>query len=1247
MRRLPFSVEHDSPLRVSWTGSDGKIRLSLGCILCLTLALASCEAFAQTDSPPSPAPRPTAPESATPESATPGTAAPEAPTPGTPGTGTPGTGTPGTDTPGTDTPGTDTPGTDTPGTDTPGTGAPGTGTASPAPEDPPASAGPAERVAPIEPPGPSQTDLETRIQLVASSVDLNETQKTQITDLLKKAIARLDESQLAKQRIDLLTQQSLTAAADIQSVQSRLEKLVARQADDPQALSKVSLEQLQPLHRQAVADLAVLDQQLKTLNEQVELWGKRIAELPALIATSRSALVDAEQQLSEIGAGQSDPILGARRTLLQIRTKQLRDELALFALETQVSEDAQRLLALQRDASAREQVLQQKQVENLQSALAKAEQAEAMQKANQAVQAVQKADQELKDAVEFNLALANKKTTLLEQLENDRKAIVVAREEYLARNEQFTETRKQAEAAQFSEEIGLLLRNEKNELPSTSTHYQESQKRRTEIGELTVLILKWENERRKLLDLDSAVAQYIDNHAGLIPEDDRESVEDQLRRVFNDRLTLYRELTEIARKRLSRLSNLEVEQRRLTDLIDEHAAFVSEHVLWVPSTPPIWNFSGIAWSEPFRESFRLQTWIAGVQVLLGDLRRNPFASVPVWLLIGWLLMTRGRIKQKIARLGQEASRPNATQLTPTATAVLMTILLAAPGALVVWWIAWRLENATSIGTPLHTFGETLFRGGVLMYAIDFARHVFRTDGIAEDHFDWDVTATQMIRRGLVWSARIIVPCAVVVLYTERRGDEWITTSLGRLAFSIAMLTAAVILWRWLGPRSTIMPQVRAASETWSAGVGWALVPLVTFVPVVLMAGSLAGYHYAAVQLCWRFGVSVALVSMLIFVRALLMRWLLITYRRVAIARARERREALALVKEATPEMPVDAAVIIESAGHVQLSDLNRQAQRFVRLLPILLGAIGLYLTWSEFFPALGVVNRYPLWLNVLHSTNSDTGPVWVTLGDLIMAIVSVVLTVIACRNVPGLMDITLLQRLPLDAGARYAASAMSRYVMIVIGVLATFKFLGVSWSSVQWLVAAMTVGLGFGLQEIFANFVSGIILLFERPARVGDTVTIGDVTGTVTRIRIRATTILDWDNKELVVPNKEFVTGNLVNWTLSNASLRLVTSIGVAYGSDTRLTTKLLYEVAEKNASVLEDPAPMVIFNEFGESTLQFELRVFVGGVMSYRRLKHELHLAIDDAFHAHNIEIAFPQRDLHVRSVEGLDAASLLGKLD
>ncbi|HJO36261.1 MAG TPA: mechanosensitive ion channel, partial [Gammaproteobacteria bacterium] len=222
-----------------------------------------------------------------------------------------------------------------------------------------------------------------------------------------------------------------------------------------------------------------------------------------------------------------------------------------------------------------------------------------------------------------------------------------------------------------------------------------------------------------------------------------------------------------------------------------------------------------------------------------------------------------------------------------------------------------------------------------------------------------------------------------------------------------------------------------------------------------------------------------------------------------------------------------------------------------------------------------------------------------------------------------------------DAGSRYAIVVLSRYLIAVIGVVVVINLLRIDWGRAQWLVAALGVGLGFGLQEIVANFVSGLIILFERPIRVGDTVTVGDVTGTVQRIRIRATTIVDWDRKELIVPNKTFVTDRLINWTLSDPITRIVVPVGIAYGSDTELARQTMMKVAKAQPDVLADPPPAVLFLGFGDSALNFEVRVFVSGLGHLLPTRSALHFALDQALREVEVEIAFPQRDLHLRSVD------------
>jgi potassium efflux system protein len=176
----------------------------------------------------------------------------------------------------------------------------------------------------------------------------------------------------------------------------------------------------------------------------------------------------------------------------------------------------------------------------------------------------------------------------------------------------------------------------------------------------------------------------------------------------------------------------------------------------------------------------------------------------------------------------------------------------------------------------------------------------------------------------------------------------------------------------------------------------------------------------------------------------------------------------------------------------------------------------------------------------------------------------------------------------------------------------------------------MTVGLGFGLQEIFANFVSGLIILFERPIRIGDIVTVGEVTGYVTQIRMRATTITDWDARELVVPNKEFITGNLINWTLSNPTTRIHIPVGVAYGSDTVRAREIMQSLAERSEYVLTDPAPFTAFCAFGDNALELRLYVYLARRELYWDAFNELATGIDLAFREAGISIAFPQRDIH-----------------
>ena len=226
----------------------------------------------------------------------------------------------------------------------------------------------------------------------------------------------------------------------------------------------------------------------------------------------------------------------------------------------------------------------------------------------------------------------------------------------------------------------------------------------------------------------------------------------------------------------------------------------------------------------------------------------------------------------------------------------------------------------------------------------------------------------------------------------------------------------------------------------------------------------------------------------------------------------------------------------------------------------------------------------------------------------------------------------------VTAASAYAAATVAKYGLTIMIILTVLSMLGGSWSQIQWAVAALSLGIGFGLQEIVANFFSGLIILFEQPIRVGDSVTVGGTSGVVTKIEMRATTIRDWDRRELLVPNKEFVTGRLLNWSLTDPVIRLHIQVGVAYGTDMDKAIEIVQQAANQHPLVLSDPMPLVTFEEFGDSSLNISLRYFLEEQEQRLPTSSAIRLDISRRFKEAGISVAFPQRDVHLDTSAPLD---------
>lgn len=271
---------------------------------------------------------------------------------------------------------------------------------------------------------------------------------------------------------------------------------------------------------------------------------------------------------------------------------------------------------------------------------------------------------------------------------------------------------------------------------------------------------------------------------------------------------------------------------------------------------------------------------------------------------------------------------------------------------------------------------------------------------------------------------------------------------------------------------------------------------------------------------------------------------------------------------------------------------------------------------------------------VLDTPIFRVGESHVTLWTFLYMVLWVFVLVYVAGKIRRLIERGILSRSRMDFSARQAVATVIQYVLVILGVLIIMQTAGIDLTTLNVLAGAVGIGVGFGLQNIANNFISGLIILFERPIKVGDRIEVGNVEGDVISIGARSTAVLTNDNISIIVPNSMFITENVINWSHNDAKVRFRIPVPVAYGSDVRQVERLLLEVAQENKDVLTDPAPAVRFLEFGDSGLQFELRAWSTSLLHRKgTLISALNFAIYERFAAHGIQIPFPQRDLHIRS--------------
>ncbi len=840
----------------------------------------------------------------------------------------------------------------------------------------------------------------------------------------------------------------------------------------------------------------------------------------------------------------------------------------------------------------------------------------------------------LRQEAETNAGLSARLSALAGSI----KQVALDKERVLAERKQIgkmrTRGQQQVEIVGMDEYLGELLVTHSRRLPDSKKLSRKINEYRQKISKSRVEAFRWEDERQQLSTEEDIRARIDQSLPADLPAEERLATEAALRELLRDRVDLLEKLAAEQSRYEKELGDLSLEQQQLSNEVAQYRDFLNRNLIWIPSAAPLRMADLKNLGPAFGWLFSGESWLAVLKQLALGVWNNPLKSVLLLFLAGVLFMARTRMRGSLESMVGKVGKVPQDRFVFSLKALFLTLSLALPPVLVFAGGGWLLTQGDA--PPFaRVLGRSVLDVSLLFFVLHFSRFLLAPNGLARTHLRWDPLAVDVFYRNLRRLTPLLVPAAFVVGITEWNLDENYRDSLGRIANLLMVFLLLIMLHRSFNPRNGALSRSsHHIMQGWRLGAFW--YPLALALPIVLLMFIINGYYYSAVRLERLIFYSFCIGIVILLLHGFARRWLLISQRRLALQRALAKRQAAQEAKAAkeAAEAAGEGLPGAEEMEAINLAALNEQARRLLRVTGIVVFFIALFFLWSEMTPALGWIDDIVLWEHISGGAENPQA-IPISLWNLVLSMLVIILMIVAGRNLPGLLEIALLQPMELQPGNRYAVTKFSEYLIYGSGTLLALSSLGVGWNDIQWLVAAMGVGLGFGLKEIFANFFSGLIILIERPIRIGDTVTMGDLSGTVTRMRIRATTITDWDNKEQVIPNQKFITDPFINWTLSDTITRIVIPVGVAYGTDTETALRVMTEVVESHDEVLKEPRPTIFFLEFGESSLNFEIRVFVRERIRRLPLIHDLHMMLDKALREAGIEIPFPQRDLHFRSAD------------
>ena len=1083
--------------------------------------------------------------------------------------------------------------------------------------------------------------LEAKLAETDAASELGEEARKQLLDLYREALDNLKTADADTQAAQGYTRIIDEAPARLEALRAVTMDLQGRDlALDLGAALTDPLPQLEQRLQKERANLAAIRDQRTDADN-------RLAELSARPPLIRQRLLQARKQQEELATqlklpppeGEDATIRQARQWELDSRLLALNAEIKKLDQELLGQPVQQDLLTAERDKARADEEWTGRRVKALEELVNRKRQAEADQTLAQA-EAIREAAAGKHPLV---VRLAERNAALSEEIAGTISVLSGLTERAESADKQarrieadFRSARETIDIGGLSQELGQMLLQQRFSLPDPTSFRREAGEREDTAARIGVRRLSHRQEQRRLRDLDAYVASLASAEERELPP----PLRDELGALALDRQALLDRAIDADDLYLRKLGELELAQERLYGNVQAFDDLMSVHLLWVRSSSPA-DLAGLGASpEQIWRILSPAGWVDVVRSFLHQVTHTPVFAL-LLLVLGSLLWWRKRIIAAIPPLRAAVGKPRIDRFSHTVRALVLTLLSAAGLPLLMLVTGWQLEVSREGTSFSIAVGKALTAVAFLVFFVRFFRMACIEHGLTEGHYRWPVTRVQLLRAELDRLTWIFLPAGMVVAVTFLLDPLNAGWAIGRIAFLILAVSLSFAFYRLLHTDTGIFaPPPDSERQPGAQRLRWLGYLALVAAPLVLGVIAVLGYLHAAGTLFNKLMMTVWVLLFVWLLWELARRWLLIAQRRIAYEAAVEERAARWAArhehKEGDAHAHDQAAPVEADEPEVNLVALSETSRKLLDTAFIFLGVINLWLVWHDVFPALRVLDGVTLWQRTATVDGAEAA-IAVTLADIGLALLYAIVTVVLMKQLPAVLEIILMRSTTMSAPGRYTATTLTNYAIVIAGAVLVSATIGIEWSKLQWLVAALGVGIGFGLQEIVANFISGLIILFERPVRVGDLITVGDASGRVMRIRIRATTIRDFEQKELLIPNKELITGRLLNWTLSDELTRVLINVGVAYGSDVDRAMEILLEIAREDERVVEEPEPGVVFDMFGDSSLNLAFRVFVPTLADRLPVITDMHREIHRRFAEAGIEIPFPQRDLHMGTVAPL----------